>query len=176
MSETDAPLSRAKAKALRLLASRPRTSSQIRDRLERDGMAESASDVIAWLTKLGYLDDDAFARARARYLLGPGRLGPRLAEHRLTAAGVAVPMARHAIEAALEDASDGLGERGGGERRSGSRAELALCAEALRRRLRGAAVESLDEKGKQRLARFLLGRGFSSGAVARVLGFVPDLG
>lgn len=164
-------VSRAKAKALRLLASRPRTQSQIRERLERDGFSEAAGQVIAWLMRLGYLDDLSYARARARSLLGAGRLGPRLAERRLLAAGIGAEQARQAIEAALEES---MGESAG--ERSERRAEVALCQEALRRRLRGAALEGLDDKAKQRLARFLVGRGFSGSAVAQVLGFFVDSG
>ncbi|MCX5731777.1 MAG: RecX family transcriptional regulator, partial [Deltaproteobacteria bacterium] len=98
---TESPQSRARARALRMLAARPRTEAQIRERLTRAGFAEEAGEVVAWLLGLGYLDDAAFARERARVLVAPGRLGPRLAELRLAAAGIPRDSARRAVADAL---------------------------------------------------------------------------
>jgi len=71
------PFARAKAVALRYLASAGRTEAQVRARLARADLAGEADRVVGWLASLGYLDDAAYARARARALLGPGRAGPR---------------------------------------------------------------------------------------------------
>jgi SOS response regulatory protein OraA/RecX len=46
---------------------------------------------------------------------------------------------------------------------------VALCRAALARKLRGASVAAEDARGRARLARFLLGRGFSGDAVRRAL-------
>jgi regulatory protein len=162
------PLHRAKAKALRLLAARPRTGAQIRKRLARDQLDEAADEVLEWLARLGYLDDAAYARARARSLLAPGRLGPRLAQRRLVAAGVSEAEAREAVAEALMAAAEARSAE------SFSGAEAELCRALAERRLRGASPSSLDEKARARLARFLLGRGFSGRAVARVLGAYVD--
>jgi regulatory protein len=159
----ETPLARAKAKALRLLAARPRTEAQVRERLARDGLAAEAEEVLAWLRRLGYLDDEAYARARARSLTAPGRLGPQLAERRLMAAGVPPGVARDAVAAAL------LGAEPGAEA-----AEAELCRALASRRAGGAPLESLDEGARARMARFLLGRGFSGRAVALVLGVCVD--
>lgn len=161
----ESPLERARAVALRVLAYHARTERQLRERLAKDGLSEVADEVIAWVTRLGYLDDRAYARARARFLLQGGRAGPRLAERRLQAAGIPAAEARATVAAAL--AEDGA--------RAGDR-ELALCRAALAKRLRGADPTSLDDKARARQARFLAGRGFSSGAVARALGmgWAPD--
>jgi regulatory protein len=159
-------LERARARALRLLAARPRTEAQIRDRLGRDGLGEAADETLAWLRRLGYLDDAAYARGRARSLLAPGRLGPRLAERRLAAAGIPPDEARRAVEEALRGAAP--------QAEGGWRAELELCRALAARRLRGRAPADLDERERARLARFLLGRGFSGSAVARAVGAGAD--
>jgi regulatory protein len=162
----DSPLAKAKAKALRLLAARPRTAAQIRERLSRDGLGEAAEEVTAWLSRLGYLDDAAYARARARALTAPGRLGPGLAERRLVGEGIPAEAAREAVDRALAEAVAGA---------TAEAAEAALAA-ALAERRAGAPIASLDERARARLARFLLGRGFSGHAVASVLGMYVDSG
>jgi regulatory protein len=149
-------LEKARALALRVLAFHARSEAQLRERLARAGFGEVAADVLAWLRRLGYVDDAAYARGRARALLASGRAGPRLAERRLQAAGIPRDDARRAVAEAL-GAQAGAGD------------EVALCRAALQRKLRGAAAEDLDAKGRARVARFLLGRGFSPEAVSRVL-------
>jgi regulatory protein len=152
---TDSPQSRARSRALRLLAARPRTEAQILERLVRAGFAAEASAAVAWLRDLGYLDDDAFARDRAALLVAPGRLGPRLAEWRLVAAGISRDSARRAVQDALGDE------------------EMARCRLLAERRAGGPPAD-LDERGKARVSRFLLGRGFSGRAVSSALGVYVD--
>jgi regulatory protein len=152
---TESPQSRARSRALRLLAARPRTEAQIRERLTRAGFAEEVPDVVAWLRHLGYLDDAAYARDRARALLSSGRVGPRLATLRLVAAGIAPAAAREAVrEAAGPD-------------------ELARCRTMAERRAR-VPLDSLDDRARARLARWLLGRGFSGSTVSSALGVYVD--
>jgi regulatory protein len=155
----DPSLGRAKAIALRYLAGRARTAAQVRDRLEKAGEGERADEVVAWLEGLRYLDDGAFARMRARSLLAPGRLGPRLAARRLEAAGIPAAEARAAIASALADAGE---------------EEAALCRTLALKRTRGVDPASLDDRDRRRLARFLLGRGFAGPVVARVVGAYED--
>src|SRR5512142_1601520 len=101
------PLARAKEIALRQVALRARTEAQLRARLARDELEAQADEVIAWLKRLGYLDDAAYARARARALLAPGQDGPRKAERKLVQAGLAPAAARAAVRGALaEDGAD----------------------------------------------------------------------
>jgi regulatory protein len=147
--------SRARARALRLLAARPRTEAQLRERLVRAGFGPESDGVVAWLRDLRYLDDAAYARDRAAGLLAPGRLGPRLAEQRLVAAGIPRDLARCAVREALGDD------------------EVARCRELAERRARG-SPGGLDDRGRARLSRFLLGRGFSGRAVSSVLGVYVD--
>ena len=159
----DSPsLARAKSIALRYLASRARTEAQVRARLVRAELADEADAVVAWLLRLGYLDDAAFARARARALVSPGRLGPRLAQLRLVAAGIERARAQEAVAAALAEPSDAAG------------GEAGLCRALAERRARTADLAGLDDRARRRLARFLLGRGFSGTVVMRVLGLYED--
>jgi regulatory protein len=163
-SPDSASLRRAKALALRLLASRARTEAQVCARLARAELAAEADAVVAWLRGLGYLDDAAYARARARALCAPGRLGPRLAERRLVGEGISPAAARMAVsDAVAEAAADAGGEAG-------------LCRALAQRRARTEDLATLDDRARRRLARFLLGRGFSGSAVARTLGLFEDSG
>jgi regulatory protein len=152
----------AKDLALRYLAARARTEAQVRARLARADLAAEADEVVAWLVGLGYLDDEAYVRSRARALVAPGRLGPRLAERRIVAAGIPAARARAAVAAAV--AASGPGGEG----------EAALCRTLAVKRARGADLAALDDRARRRLARFLLGRGFSGSAVARALGVYDD--
>lgn len=161
--DPDSPAARARAIALRALAARARTEMQVRARLSRAGLDAEADGVVAWLLGLGYLDDAAYARARARSLLAPGRLGPRLAERRLVAEGVASGPAREALAAALAEAG-GSGEPG----------EVVLCRSLAARRAPGGDPGALGRREQARLARFLLGRGFAGPVVARVVGLFAD--
>lgn len=160
------PLERARAVALRVLAFHARTEAQLRARLARDGLAGQADEVLAWLRRLGYVDDAAWARAHARALV-QARAGPRRVEARLRAAGIPDSSARRALEEAMAERAS---ERPGREP-----AEVALCRAALAARLRGADPDDLDERARARAARYLLGRGFSGAAVARALGLREDL-
>jgi regulatory protein len=164
-SPPESPLERAKALALRVLAFHARTEAQLRARLARAGLADVADEAVAWLARLGYLDDRAFARVRARSLVARGRCGPRLAKRRLADAGVSPDAAEAAVSAALADAAEA------GEGRDSP--EVALCRVAVARKLRGAEPPP-DDRARARLARFLLGRGFSAEAVRRVLGLAAD--
>ena len=160
-SPSASPLDDAKALALRVLAFHARTQAQLRARLSRAGFEAQADEVLGWARRLGYLDDAAYARARARALLASQGLGPRRAEERLRAAGIDAARARAAVAEAAEERTEG--------RREGEPAELALCREALARKLRGRELARMDDRERARLARFLLGRGYSSSAVARLV-------
>jgi regulatory protein len=161
----DSPsLVRAKNVALRYLASAARTEAQVRARLRRAELEGEADEVVAWLLRLGYLDDAAYARARARARVAPGKLGPRAAERRLRTAGIGAGPAKAAVAAAVAEAGEGAG------------GEATLCRALAERRARTAELAGLDERAVRRLARFLLGRGFSGTVVAQVLGIYEDGG
>ena len=129
----------------------------MRDRLVRAGFAEVVEETIGWVRALGYVDDGAFARDRARVLLDGGRCGPRLVEQKLVAAGIPRP---EAVRAVREAVGDDESER---------------CRTLALRRARG-PLEALDDRSRARLSRYLLGRGFSGKAVSRALGVYVDDG
>lgn len=156
------PLVRAKNLAVCYLATCARTEAQVRARLAKAELEGEADEVVAWLLRLGYLDDAAYARARARALVAPGKLGPRMAERRLRVAGIGAGPARAAIAEALAAAGEG------------TQGELTLCRILAERRARTADLSALDDRARRRLARFLLGRGFGGSVVARVLGIYED--
>jgi regulatory protein len=160
MRSDQPPLQRARVLALRYLAAAARTEAQVRARLGKADLAEQSDAVVEWLRELRYLDDGAYARGRARSLVASGRVGPRVAERRLLRAGVGAGEARAAVAGALEAEAPG--------------GEAALCRALALRRARGTPLDRLDPRARARLARFLLGRGFSGGAVARVLGGLED--
>ncbi len=173
----------ARALALRVLAFRARTEAQLRARLLRAGHGREADEVLAWLRRLGYLDDRAYAEARARELLRAGRLGPARAVQKLRAEGVESGLARASVDLALEAALSPAVEASGAEPPAGEAAERppsvaggreaserALCREALAKKLGGAEVAALSPRERARAARFLLGRGFSAAVVSRALG------
>lgn len=159
----ETPGERARAMALRALAHRPRTEAELRARLARADLAAEADETIAWLSRLGYLDDAAYARARARGFLAPGQLGPRKAELKLVQAGLPQAAARAAVREALSE--DGADPRA---------RERELCRLLAERRARGALAD-LDDPARARLARFLASRGFSGGVVSAVLGIHVDV-
>jgi regulatory protein len=159
----DSPtLARAKNVALRYLAASARTEAQVRARLKKAELGAEADEVVAWLLRLGYLDDAAYARARARALVAPGKYGPKAAERRLRTAGIGAAPAKAAVEVALAEAGEGAG------------GEAALCRVLAERRAGTAELAALDDRARSRLARFLMGRGFSGSVVARVLGIYED--
>ncbi len=168
-STEESPLERARALALRVLAFHARTEVQLRARLVRAGFEAEAEEVLRWAGRLGYLDDVAYARARARALLDGGRAGPRAAERRLVSEGIPSAAAAQAVIAALEERAAEVPRRG--EREP---AEVTLCRVALAKKLRGGKLPS-DAKGRARLSRFLLVRGFGGEVVARVVGRMEEL-
>jgi regulatory protein len=60
---------KAKGYALRLLKLRPRSTLELRQKLSTKGYEASADELIEELTRLGFLDDKAFAKAWLQYRL-----------------------------------------------------------------------------------------------------------
>jgi len=148
-------LERLRERALKLLAVRDRSRAEMARRLRREGASEAAiSDVLAWLERLGYLDEERFAenwiRARqSRY--GPLRLEAELREKGLEPGYVRELVARSAAdEEALE----------------------ATARDLVERRLRrgaGAARPGEDARERRRLMGFLVRRGFPESIAARAV-------
>ncbi|MFN0119115.1 MAG: regulatory protein RecX [Blastocatellia bacterium] len=133
------------ARAFRLLAAKPRTIAELRERLGEKPWTDAAAieRVIARLLELGYLNDEDFAAGYTRAKLSAKPLGPRRLRQDLQRKKVDAETAGQAIENAYE----------------GNREEE-LIDRALARRLRlKGKPQSREEAGK--LLDHLLRLGFS---------------
>jgi regulatory protein len=87
----------AMGRALNLLGYRARSEAEIRDRLKRYGYIRETTDaVVLRLQELGYLDDAAFARLKAREKAR--RYGPRRVSLELKKSGVRETLAREVVQ------------------------------------------------------------------------------
>lgn len=140
-------------RALRYLSHRPRCRSEMERHLRRKGYVPSAVEAaVARCTKLGYLDDRAFAAAYARDRI---RLRPRAAAlivSELGKRGVSFEDARAGVDRAF--AEEGVTEE----------ELLRRAAEKSWRALRGRDPEEIRRKLQGYLGR----RGFSGGEVYKV--------
>jgi regulatory protein len=153
---------RARERALRLLAIRPRSAAEVRARLTRDRVSETAiRAVIAGLAADGLLDDVAFARAWISRRTSGSSYGPRRIRWELREHGVPPAV----IDRAFREAFADEGDPGEIEERSA----LAL----IRRRLRGYRQLAPDRRAR-RIAAFLERRGFSEATIVRILRMVDS--
>ena len=144
---------RAEEKAYRLLTRRGHSEKELAAKLRHAGFPESLiAGVIEKCRALGYLDDAAYARARARDLAVNRLLGNRRIFVDLREKGIPEELGRQAMAEARAE----IGE------------EEALEA-LLRRRTRRNEGGLGDNREKARLARSLLGKGFPRGLVFRKL-------
>lgn len=143
---------RARDASLRLLARRPRTVSELRQRLSRKGFPSGVVErCLEELAGKGLLDDGAFAEmfARDRVRLRPR--GRRQVLGELRAKGVEAETASAALEQVFaEEEVD----------------ELSLARQAARRWRRRSGEDPL--RARQRLMAFLARRGFPSEVARRV--------
>ena len=141
------------------LSYRPRTCREVRRYLGKHGLSGHADPAIDRCIELGYLNDEAYARAfvRERVRLKP-RGRPRLVSE-LLGRGVDRETAERAVETTL--AEEGV-------------TESTLLREVARRRAR--SLRSLDPPAaRRRLSAFLGRRGFRAGAIREVvLELIPD--
>ncbi|MBI5542331.1 MAG: regulatory protein RecX [Deltaproteobacteria bacterium] len=145
------PVEAAKAYAMKLLAARGKSEAELRRRLEQKGFEAGVVDAaMVRLKELRFVDDEAFATARAESL--SKRLAPAAVEKRLESQGVAEAVARRAASQA-----------------QGERSELGLARECLATRRPKVDRESLPAD-RARAARWLAGRGFSEEVVTELLG------
>jgi regulatory protein len=141
------------AAALKILAARPRSEKQLRERLlERAGVdPETVDQCIARLKELGYVNDDLFARSYASSRVSVRPVGrSRLARE---LAGKRVP--REAIDGALDDVFAEVGEE-------------ALIERAIEKRIRTHGRPT-DRGGAKRMFDHLSRLGFEYGLIIRKL-------
>jgi regulatory protein len=150
----DDPLfERAEAKVYRLLALRAHSEKELRDKLRKGGFsAPVVAGVIERCRESGYLNDENFARQRARALAVN-----RLASNR-----------RIALDLSERGISEELGRRAIAEVRAEIGEEDAV-ERLLRKKARGRALTGMGDREKMRLARGLTGKGFPTGLIIRKL-------
>ncbi len=144
---------KAKAAALDYIAYQARTETEVRRRLERKGFPPPVADeAVERMRELGYLDDDAYARAYARGRLAGRGHGPQRIRNDLRKRGVAP----RTIDAVLEDvvAPDDLRETA---LRHGRKRWLRL------------AREEDPRKRRKKLSDFLVRRGYDFDLIREVV-------
>src|SRR5678816_2388533 len=125
--------------ALRKLESRARTVFEMRKHLrERGFVAEVVAEVLDRLSRLGYLDDRAYALRYASWAASEKPMGRRRVAQELMRRGVA----RDLIDGALDEVF--------GPDEEASALERALCKAS-----RGVAMPP-DEKSRRRVASYLM--------------------
>lgn len=148
-------------KGMVLLSYRPRSTHEVRQKLQRNGFAPPVVEqALARLEALHYLDDEAFARFWVESRATHKQLSQRALRYELKQKGIADDV----IEEVLRDTND---------------AESALqAASTYARKLRGHAPQRFKEK----LGQFLQRRGFSysetrhttQAVFAQLMGDDPD--
>jgi regulatory protein len=145
-------LQAAKDTAFRLLSKRSHTRWELNRKLKQRGFDDAdVNEAIRVCRRLGYLDDEALARTWRTQLQerGYGIQRVRLAMRRKG-------FSRKQIESAFSgyDADTG---------------EVTLAQSVLDRKMRSDTRLSCDRKSRERLYRFLYGRGFSRAVILEVL-------
>ncbi|OGV54557.1 MAG: hypothetical protein A2X49_11100 [Lentisphaerae bacterium GWF2_52_8] len=142
-------------KAAKLLSIRGHSCAELTRKLvQREYARSEIEGAVSDCIRLGYLNDDVFARSFAEEMRGRG-WGPLRIKGALFRKG----LPKSSIEAVMEAAESSD---------FGTLEEQAI--EALRRRLPGLLREPDFRKRRQKACRFLLGRGFPSDTVFKVAG------
>jgi len=137
---------------LRMLARRELSELQVRQRLARKGHDRpSIDDAVARLREERAIDDARAAEAIARTETAVKRRGKLRVRRRIESAGISSAEARRAVNEAFGDIDAD-----------------ALLEAALAKRLR-ATASIKDDREFQRLYRYLIGQGFESDQVIRIL-------
>jgi regulatory protein len=147
--ERENALARMRERALRLLAVRPRASSELRERLCRYGPPELVAQVVEELQRRGLVDDLRFAVEWVRERRAARGLGAQRLRYELLRKGVD----RETVEHALREGGDD---------------EEAVAVALARDRL-GRSPGLPQEVAFRRLAGYLARRGFSPAVVSRAL-------
>lgn len=141
---------KARRAIIRLLSFRDRTVKEVTDKLRNMNLEESLiSEIISEFRSLGFLNDEKFAKQRARYLAQERLLGDLRIKADLISKGVS----DEHINDALKELRSELPE------------EEAIKMILLRRK----RIYSLDTKEEARLARMLRGKGFPLSSIYQSL-------
>jgi len=147
-----AELKRAKACALRYLSYRDRSEFEISERLKQKEFAKNIiQETVAWLTGLGYLNDERFALAWSRSRVSAKKFGEYRLRRELSAKGLAAATIEQTLRVVYSESNEW---------------DLAqACAQKKLSHLKG-----IDPKSKsRRLAQFLQRKGFASDIVFKTV-------
>jgi regulatory protein len=147
-------LRKAKSSALRLLKLRPRSTKELRDRLQQKKFpSDIVEKVISELVGSELLDDEAFAKAWVNWRLSGKPVGLRRIAQELKDKGIDREVSDGLIAAAKEDFD-----------------EYAVVKVIAERRIQQRAQRSVPFlKRKKRVLDYLLRRGFSVDVVSKVI-------
>ncbi len=136
--------------ALRLLSIKPRSAGELKEKLIKKGFTESSSDkVLNKVEKLGYINDEEFARLWVEERVRLKNYGKIRIKNEL----VAKKIDRETIEKALSSYDEEAEEE-----RARTAAEKKL----------GTLKEKNYLTKKRQLSQFLFGRGFEYGTVSKI--------
>ena len=139
--------------ALTLLSARELSESQLRSRLKRRKFdADDIDSAVSRLKENRALNDRRVAVAIARMESSIKRRGRARVIQKIRQAGIDGDTADDAVREVFQDVD-----------------ESELLDQALERKLRGKTVKELDDKGRARIMRALVGQGFSFEAVMKRL-------
>ena len=146
---------KARATAFKYLSFRGRTASEVRRRLARSDYQEDvSSEVVAYLERLGLLDDEAYARRYAESRYQAGGYGPTRIRIDLHKKGIPAATARAAIEEVFSE-----------------RSEVVERARELGRKRWNRLVSEPDaRKRRKKVYDYLARRGFGFDIVHQVVG------
>ena len=139
--------------ALTLLSARELSESQLRTRLKRRKLDDD--DIEAAVSRLKgdrTLNDRRVATAIARMESSIKHRGRARVIQKIRQAGIDADTADEAVREVFQDVDEGE-----------------LLDHAFERKMRGKTVKELDEKGRARIVRALVGQGFSFDAVMKRL-------
>jgi regulatory protein len=152
MDQDDKEIKRAKNTAYRYLAIRPRSRTEMEKKLvDRDYPADIVQSVIDHLLRLGYLNDEQFARQWAASRVRTRGFGRRRIEQELRRKGIGRDIVRDTLADLFEDAS-----------------ELDVARREAEKKLKTLARFE-PEVRRRRLAGFLERKGFPSGIIRNIL-------
>jgi len=150
--EVDSDRERARESALRLLAVRARSRSELLDRLERKGIgSDTAAEVVDGLEDVGLIDDREFGRLWAEEKMRLRPVGARRLVHELLQKGVARAVIDEVVAEAFAE-----------------HPEIELAWRAVEKRVARAGGR-FGARELTRIRSFLLRRGFSYEAVRQVV-------
>jgi regulatory protein len=156
MDQDEKEVKRARNTAYRYLTIRPRSRAEVEQKLhDRAFPSDIIQSVIDHLLRLGYLNDERFARQWAASRVRTRGFGRRRIEQELRTKGVSRDIIRVTLEGQFEDS-----------------AEIDVARREAEKKLRSLTRFEPDVR-RRRLAGFLERKGFPSGIIRAVLRSVP---